>query len=96
MFQEDYEIVEEVAQSVNSKIYRVIERRTAREYLAKVAGTDEYAEWIRTEAESLNQVHHITDECFVRMHDAYETPSRRFILVFEEIKGKSLVEYLLR
>jgi len=95
IFQEDYDIVEELAKSVNSKIYRVIERRTARAYLAKVAGTAEYAEWIRTEADSLNQVHHITDECFVKMHDAYETPNKRFILIFEEIKGKGIIEYLL-
>ena len=36
VFEEDYEIVEELGQSVNSKIYRVIERRTAKEFLAKV------------------------------------------------------------
>ena len=31
-FEEDYEIVEQICQSINSKIYRVIERRTAKEY----------------------------------------------------------------
>lgn len=95
VFEEDYEIVEELGQSINSKIYRVIERRTAKEFLAKVAGTQEYSEWIKAEADCLNQLHHITDECFIKMHDAYETPSKRFILIFEEIKGKNLFDHML-
>lgn len=88
MFEEDYEIIEEISQSLNSKIYRVIERRTAKEYLAKVAGTrQEFSEWIKTEAECLNQLHHLSTPCVTRMHDAYETPSKRFILIFDEVKG---------
>ena len=55
-FEEDYEIVEQVSQSPNSKVYRVIERRTAKEYLAKIAYKPEYTDWIKNEADCLNQV----------------------------------------
>ena len=93
-FEEDYEIVEQITQSSNSKIYRVIERRTAKEYIAKIAYKPEYTEWIKSEADCLNQINNVNSD-FVKLHDAYETPSKMFILIFDEIRGKNLVEFMV-
>ncbi|CAM6005233.1 unnamed protein product [Sphagnum balticum] len=90
-FEEDYEIVELISQSANSRLYRVIERRTAKQYIAKTTGvgpssrTAEYADWLRREADCLNQVGQAPG--FVTLHDAYEnTPDKSLVLIFEEIK----------
>jgi hypothetical protein len=93
-FEEDYEIVEQITQSSNSKVYRVIERRTAKEYIAKIAYKPEYTEWIKNEADCLNQLNQVNSD-FVKLHDAYGTPSKMFILIFEEIKGKNLIEFMV-
>ncbi len=92
-FEEDYEIVEQLSQSPNAKIYRVIERRTAKEYIAKIAYKQQFTEWIKSEADCLNQLNQLN--CNVKLHDSYETPSKMFILIFEEIKGKNIVENLV-
>ncbi len=94
-FEEDYEIVEQICQSLNSKIYRVIERRTAKEYIAKMTSGQKYKEWIRSEADCLNSVNKITESLFVRMHIAYETPNKSLILIFDEIKGKNIIESIV-
>lgn len=94
-FDEDYEIVEQISQSLNSKIYRVIERRTAKEFIAKLVYKPEFTEWIKNESDCLNQIHQIKDSGFVRLHDAYETPNKMFMLIFEECKGKNLVEFMI-
>jgi hypothetical protein len=87
-FEEDYEIVEQITHSSNSKIYRVIERRTAKEFIAKIAYKPDYTEWIKNEADCLNQIQQASNSGFVKLVDAYETPSKMFILIFEEIKVK--------
>jgi serine/threonine protein kinase len=94
-FEEDYEIVEQICQSINSKIYRVIERRTAKEYIAKMTSGQKYKDWLKNEADCLNQVNQITESLFVRMHDAYETPNKNLILIFDEIKGKNIIESIV-
>lgn len=94
-FDEDYEIIEEISQSLNSKIYRVIERRTAKEFIAKLVHKSEYFEWLKNESDCLNQIHQINTSGFVKLHDAYETPGQMSMLVFEECKGKNVLEFML-
>jgi serine/threonine protein kinase len=94
-FEEDYEIVEEISASVNSKVYRVIDRHTAKEYLAKIVYKPEYDRWIRDEADCLNQVRKSYESNVVKLHDAYETPNKMSILIFHEIKTKNILESML-
>lgn len=94
-FEEDYELLDMITQSPNSKMYRVIHRRTAKEYVAKVVYKPDYVDWVKSEADCLNQIHQAHDAGFIKLHDAYETPSKMFILIFEPIKGKDLVEFIV-
>ena len=94
-FDQDYEIVEKINQSLNSTIYRVIERQTAKEFIAKMVNRSEYSEWIKSESDCLNQIHQVNECKFVRLHDAYQVPNSNnniYILVFDECKGKNLIE----
>ncbi|CAF0740265.1 unnamed protein product [Brachionus calyciflorus] len=94
-FDEDYEILEQVNQSLNSRIYRVIERRTAKEFLAKIVHKPEYKEWVQSELECLNQINETNS--FVKLHDAYELSNPQMqILIFEECKGRNLIENTLK
>jgi hypothetical protein len=94
-FEEDYELVDQITQSPNSKIYRVIERRTAKEYIAKIVYKSEYIDWIQSEADCLNQIHQAHGAGFVKLHDAYETPNKMFILIFDQVKGKDMAEFIV-
>ena len=98
-FNEDYEAVELISQAPNSRLFRVIERRTAKEYVAKVAnsggggGDEDFAGWLRREADCLNQIGGASGG-FTKLHDAYETPDKSFILIFDEIKhGRPVLEH---
>ncbi len=97
-FDEDYELVELISQAPNSRLYRVIERRTAKEYIAKVANKPEYADWLRREADCLNQIAQAGVSPhgggFVSLHDAYETAEKSLVLVYDEIKNsRHLIEH---
>lgn len=94
-FDEDYELVDQITQSPNSKIYRAIHRRTAKEFIAKIVYKPDYVDWIKSEAECLNQIHQAHDAGFVKLHDAYETPGKMYILIYEQAKGKDIAEFLL-
>lgn len=98
-FEEDYDIVEMLTQAPNSRLYRVIERRTAKEYVAKVATQTDYADWLKSEADCLNQIAQsaptVSGGEFVKLHDAYETPDKSLILIFDPIKpGRNLIEHV--
>lgn len=94
-FEEDYELVDPITQSPNSKMYRAIHRRTAKEYIAKIVYKPEYTDWVKSEADCLNQIHQAQNAGFVKLHDAYETPNKMCILIFDQVKGKDLVEFMV-
>ena len=94
--EEDYEIVEEVTRSPNAAVFKVIEKRSAKEYVAKIAYKPEYTSWIKSEADCLNNVHQASNSNVVKLHDAYETPNDMFILIFEEIQGDDLIKTVLK
>ena len=94
-FEEDYEVVKELSKSPNAAIYKVIEKRTAKEFIAKVSYKPEFNEWIKNEALCLNQLYQLMDSCLVKLHDAYETPEDMYILIFDEIKGDDIIKFML-
>jgi serine/threonine protein kinase len=53
-----------------SSVYRVIERRTAKERIAKVVHNPKYFDWLRREMDILSHLH---DSNIPHLHDAYET-----------------------
>jgi len=53
-----------------SSVYRVIERRTAKERIAKVVHNPKYFDWLRREMDILSHLH---DSNIPYLHDAYET-----------------------
>ena len=53
-----------------SSIYRVIERRTAKERIAKIVHNPKYFDWLRREMDILSHLH---DSNIPNLHDAYET-----------------------
>ncbi len=53
-----------------SSVYRVIERRTAKERIAKVVHNPKYFDWLRREMDILSHLH---DSNVPHLHDAYET-----------------------
>ena len=53
-----------------SSVYRVIERRTAKERIAKIVHNPKYFDWLRREMDILSHLH---DSNIPHLHDAYET-----------------------
>ncbi|CAF4538397.1 unnamed protein product, partial [Didymodactylos carnosus] len=67
-FEEDYDILERIAHGPISSVYRVIERRTAKEYVAKIIHNPTHFDWLRREMNILSNIH---DSNVPRLHDAY-------------------------
>lgn len=68
-----------------SSVYRVIERRTAKERIAKVVHNPKYFDRLRREMDILSHLH---DSSIPHLHDAYETDKMLAIVldkyVFED------------
>ncbi|UJR34155.1 hypothetical protein I4U23_021562, partial [Adineta vaga] len=90
-FDEDYDILERIEHGPISSVYRVIERRTAKERIAKVVHNPKYFDWLRREMEMLS---HLYDTNIPRLHDAYET-DKMLAIVLDNIEGNELLDHLL-
>ncbi|CAF1031742.1 unnamed protein product [Rotaria sordida] len=90
-FDEDYDILERIEHGPISSIYRVIERRTAKERIAKVVHNPKYFDWLRREMDILSHLH---DPSIPHLHDAYET-DKMLAIVLDNVHGNDLLENLL-
>ncbi|CAF0817324.1 unnamed protein product [Adineta steineri] len=90
-FDEDYDILERIEHGPISSVYRVIERRTAKERIAKVVHNPKYFDWLRREMDILS---HLYDSNIPRLHDAYET-DKMLAIVLDNIPGNNLLDNLL-
>ncbi|CAF4166926.1 unnamed protein product, partial [Rotaria sp. Silwood2] len=90
-FDEDYDILERIEHGPISSIYRVIERRTAKERIAKVVHNPKYFDWLRREMDILSHLH---DSSIPHLHDAYET-DKMLAIVLDNVYGNDLLENLL-
>ncbi|CAF4921830.1 unnamed protein product, partial [Rotaria sp. Silwood1] len=90
-FDEDYDILERIEHGPISSVYRVIERRTAKERIAKVVHNPKYFDWLRREMDILSHLH---DSSIPHLHDAYET-DKMLAIVLDNVYGNDLLENLL-
>ncbi|CAF3800634.1 unnamed protein product, partial [Rotaria magnacalcarata] len=90
-FDEDYDILERIEHGPISSVYRVIERRTAKERIAKIVHNSKYFDWLRREMDILSHLH---DSNIPRIHDAYET-DKMLAIVLDNFYGNDLLENLL-
>ncbi|CAF1546759.1 unnamed protein product, partial [Didymodactylos carnosus] len=90
-FDEDYDILERISHGPISSVYRVIERRTAKEYVAKIVHNPTYFDWLRREMDVLSKIY---DSNVPRLHDAYES-DKMLALVLDNVSGVDLLEHML-